>query len=79
MADSIFEHICCRFGVPLEILSDSGPGFRNEILNHMCERLNIHHKYITSYHSQCNGLNERFNGELKLMMTKMIHVGFGIE
>ena len=35
--------------------------------------LNIHHKYITPYHPQCNGLNEKFNGELKLMMTKMIH------
>ena len=23
----IFECICCRFGTPLEILSDRGPGF----------------------------------------------------
>ena len=59
--------------MPLEILSDSGPSFRSEVLNHLCERLNIHHKYITPYHPQCNGLNEKFNGELKLMMTKMIH------
>ena len=55
-----------------EILSDNGPGFRNEVLNHLCERLSIHHKYVTPYHPQCNGLNEKFNGELKLMMTKMI-------
>ena len=72
VADFIFEHICCRFGVPLKILSDNGPGFRSEVLNHLCERLSIHHKYVTPYHPQCNGLNEKFNGELKLMMTKMI-------
>ena len=40
-------------------------------MDHLCTKLNINHKYITPYHPQCNGLNEKFNGELKLMMTKM--------
>ena len=38
VADFIFEHICCRFRVPLEIFSDSGLGFRSEIMDHLCER-----------------------------------------
>ena len=59
--------------IAFKILSDSGLGLRSEILKHLCERLNIHRKYITPYHQQCNGLNEKFNGELKLMMTKMIN------
>ena len=57
--------------MPLKILSDSGPSFRSEVLNHLCERLNIHHKYITAYHAQCNGLNERFNGELVQILSKV--------
>ena len=73
VANFVFEHIFCRFGVPLEILSYSGPGFRSEMMNHLCEKLNIHHKYFTPYHSHCNGLNEKFNAGLKLMMTKMTH------
>ena len=36
VADIIFEHICCKFGVPLEILLDSGPSFKNEILHRLC-------------------------------------------
>ena len=36
MAGFLFEHICCKFGVPLEVLSNSGPGFKSEILNHLC-------------------------------------------
>ena len=71
VADFVYEHICCRFGVPLELLLDNGPGFRGEVIDLLCKRLKINHKYVTPYHPQCNGLNEKFNGEFKLMLTKM--------
>ena len=50
VAAFIFEHICCTFGVLLEIWSDSGLDFRSEIMGHLYEKLNIHHKYITPYY-----------------------------
>ena len=28
----VFNSICCRFGTPLEIISDRGPGFRGDLV-----------------------------------------------
>ena len=71
MGKFVYEHICCKFGVPLELLSDRGPGFRGEMVDYLCGKLNIQHRYSSPYYPQCNGLNERFNGELVKILTKM--------
>ena len=34
--------------------------------------MKITHRYTTPYYPQCNGLNERFNGELVQILTKVI-------
>lgn len=57
--------------MPLGLLSDNGPSFRSELVDYLCNKLKIRHKYTTPYYPQCNGLNERFNGELIRLMTKM--------
>ncbi|MCO5555449.1 hypothetical protein L7F22_008994 [Adiantum nelumboides] len=71
MGKFVYEHICCKFSVPLELLSDRGPGFRGELFDFLCSKLNIQHRYSSPYYPQCNGLNERFNGELVQIVTKM--------
>ena len=70
VANFVYEEICCRHGVPLEILSDNGPGFRSELMDYLCDKCKMHHNYTTPYYPQCNALNERFNGEISLMLTK---------
>ena len=60
----VYEDICFKFGVPLELLFDQGPGFMADLMDYLCEKMNIKHNYTTSYYPQCNDLNERFNGEL---------------
>ncbi|MCO5554568.1 hypothetical protein L7F22_008098 [Adiantum nelumboides] len=67
----VYEEICCEFGVPLELLSDQGPGFRAELLDFLCEKMKIMRKFTTPYYPQCNGLNERFNGELVQILSKV--------
>ena len=67
----VYEDICCKFGVPMELLSDQGPGFRADLLDYLCEKMKINHKYTTPYYPQCNGLNERFNGELVQILSKV--------
>ncbi|MCO5584218.1 hypothetical protein L7F22_038142 [Adiantum nelumboides] len=72
VAKFVYEEICCKFGVPLELLSDQGPGFRAELLDFLCEKTKIACKFTTSYYPQCNGVNERFNGKLVQILSKVI-------
>ena len=37
----------------------------------MCEKIKIRHKFTMPYYPQCNGLNERFNGELVQILSKV--------
>ena len=41
-------------------------------MQYICEKMKIKHNYTTPYYPQCNGLNERFNGELVQILTKVI-------
>lgn len=68
----IYECICCRFGVPLELVSDQGKEFRNNLIKGMDKMLTIKHKYSTPYHPQCNGLVEAFNGVLQKILFKLV-------
>ncbi|MCO5576664.1 hypothetical protein L7F22_030479 [Adiantum nelumboides] len=71
VAKFVYEDICCKFRMPLELLSDKGPGFRGELVDYLCEKLYVRRRFTTPYYPQCNGMNERFNGELIRMLTKM--------
>ncbi|MCO5611527.1 hypothetical protein L7F22_065780 [Adiantum nelumboides] len=69
----IFDCICCRFGVPLELVSDQGKEFRNDLIEDLVKKLEIKHRYSTPYHPQCNGLVEAFNGVLqKKILFKLV-------
>ncbi|MCO5603253.1 hypothetical protein L7F22_057401 [Adiantum nelumboides] len=72
VAKFVYEDICCKLGMPLEFLSDKGPGFRGELVDYLCEKLHVHRRFTTPYYPQCNGMNERFNGKLIRMLTKMM-------
>ncbi|MCO5551851.1 hypothetical protein L7F22_005356 [Adiantum nelumboides] len=50
VAKFIFEYICCRFGVPLEILSDRGPGFREDLVGELMKKLKIKRRHSTPYY-----------------------------
>ncbi|MCO5603228.1 hypothetical protein L7F22_057375 [Adiantum nelumboides] len=72
VAKFVYEDIFCKFGMPLELLSDKDPGFRGELGDYLCEKLHVRRRFTTPYYPQCNGMNERFNGELIRMLTKMM-------
>ena len=63
----------CRFGVPLEILSDRGLGFRGDLMGELMEKLGIARRHSTPYYPQCNGLVEKVNGIIVKMITKQVH------
>ncbi|MCO5561117.1 hypothetical protein L7F22_014738 [Adiantum nelumboides] len=68
----IFDCICCRFGVPLELVSDQGKEFKNNLIQDLVKKLEIKHRYSTPYHLQCNGLVEAFNGVLQKILFKLV-------
>ncbi|MCO5549157.1 hypothetical protein L7F22_002623 [Adiantum nelumboides] len=61
-----------RFGTPLEIVFDNGPGFRRGLLTEVCEELKIFHRHSTPYYPQSNGLVEKSNGIIAGIIRKMV-------
>ncbi|MCO5588649.1 hypothetical protein L7F22_042606 [Adiantum nelumboides] len=72
MSRFVYTNIVCRFGTPLEIIFDNGPGFRKGLLIEVCEELNIEHRHSTPYYPQSNGLVERANGISTGIIRKMV-------
>ncbi|MCO5595980.1 hypothetical protein L7F22_050032 [Adiantum nelumboides] len=70
VANFVFENICCKFGIPLEIISDSGPGSRGDLVGELMEQLGISRRHSSSYYPQCNGLVEKVNGMICRIITK---------
>jgi hypothetical protein len=58
---AIFNRWICRFGCPLEIVSDGGKEFVNNMSKELYQLLDIKHSKTTSYHPACNAQVERFN------------------
>ena len=41
VARFVFNNICCRFGVPLEIIFDRGPGFRGDLVKELISTISM--------------------------------------
>src|SRR4051812_42759189 len=67
----IYEQILCRHGCPQIILSDRGTHFNNQVVKKLTERFKINHLLSTPYHSQTNGLVERFNRTMCESLAKL--------
>jgi len=70
VAEALVE-IFSRVGLPKEILSDRGSQFTSDLMKEICRLLSIKQLITSPYHPQCNGLVEKFNGTLKMMLKKM--------
>jgi transposase InsO family protein len=62
----------CRHGIPDQLHSDQGTSYRNELLDHITELLDIHKTQTAAYHPQCDGISERFMRPLKAMISSKI-------
>ena len=60
-----------RVGVPEEVLSDQGSQFLSGMMKEVSRLLSMKQLVTTPYHPMCNGLVERFNGTIKLMLKRM--------
>ena len=58
-------------GVREEILSDLGTQFVSDCMKEVTRLLSIKQITTTPYHPMCNGLTEKFNGTMKLMLKRL--------
>jgi transposase InsO family protein len=72
-AKFLFNNIVCQFGPPLRILTDQGRNFESELINQLCQMLNIEKLRTTAYHPQGNGAIERYNRTLKQILSKYVN------
>ncbi|MBM3428678.1 MAG: DDE-type integrase/transposase/recombinase, partial [Bacteroidetes bacterium] len=61
VVQTFYDKWICRFGVPLEIMSDQGKEFCNKITDDLCEKLNIRHSTTSGYNPKCNSIVEVCN------------------
>ena len=70
-SEAITKVFTC-FGIPREVLTDKGSNFMSELLGEVFSLLDISHIKTSPYHLQTDGLVERFNGPLKMMLRKSV-------
>ena len=64
VAKVLIDEFICRFGTPEQIHTDEGRNFESELFQELCSILSIQKTRTTPYHSQSDGMIERFNRNL---------------
>ena len=54
-AKFLFEFVFTRYGLPIEIVSDQGVHFVNEVIEFLLNEFMVIHRKSSPYHPQANG------------------------
>eukprot|EP00253_Pinus_taeda_P020089 PITA_20089 len=63
-------HLFVRYGLPREIITDSGPQFAGNRIATTLNNYHVQHKITTPYHPQANGQVESSNKIIETIFTK---------
>jgi transposase InsO family protein len=74
VARFLYEQIFSRFGAPLQLVSDRGTHFLNEIVADLNDTYLVKHRKSTPYHPRTNGLTEKANGLVVGILAKILAV-----
>ena len=72
-AKFLYENIWCRFGCPIELVSDQGTHFINKLINELTNYYAVVHKKSTPYYPQANGLAESTNKTIQTILKKIVN------
>ena len=61
-----------RYGLPIEIVSDRGTHFLNEVIEHLLDEFMVIHNKSAPYHPQANGQAKSTNKTLCTVITKLV-------
>lgn len=71
VAKTFVDYFICRYGCPLEVVTDQGANFMSSLMKNVCKLLKIKKICTSAYHPQAN-LVERSNRELKIYLRQFI-------
>ena len=72
VAKAIFYHRICKFGTPLEFVSDNGKEFCNNLAKELYALLKIKHSTTTPYWPQCNCQAEVANKTIQKYLASFV-------
>ena len=73
IAKNLYECIWCRYGCPIELISDQGGHFLGQVVESLTSFYAVVHKRSTPYYPQANGLAESTNKTLQNTLRKIVN------
>ena len=67
----LYEYVFTRYGLPIEIVSDRGTHFINEVIQYLLSEFMVIHRKSAPYHPQSNGQAESTNKVIKIVLIKI--------
>jgi transposase InsO family protein len=71
-AKFLYEYIWCRYGCPIELMSDQGAHFVNHVVRELTQHYVVVHRRSTVYYPQGNGLAESTNKTQQTVLRKIV-------
>ncbi|RYA42855.1 hypothetical protein DD606_25405 [Enterobacter cloacae complex sp. GF14B] len=71
----LYEYVFTRYGLPIEIVSDWGTHFLNEVIEYLLNEFMVIHNKSAPYHPQANEQAEHTNKILSSVLTKVVSLG----
>ena len=68
----LYEEIFTRYGLPIELVSDQGTHFLNDVIATLLEKFLVIHNVSAPYHPQANRQAKSTNRTLCTVITKLI-------
>ena len=74
VTSAIFNRWICRYGLPLEIVTDQGREFCNKMSDELYQLLGTRHQTTTARHPQCNAAAEVCNKTIAKYLNSFVDV-----
>jgi hypothetical protein len=72
VGQAIFEKWICRYGIPLDVITDQGTEFCNQLAEDLYGRLEVSHLRTSPYHPACNSQAEVANKTIAKYLSSMV-------